>query len=80
MPTALKLPLRRACYGTIGFEVVFTVVCVIVMVTQCIPLSKLWDLTGATAGTCIDHTALFYSMFGSSKSSTIVRVYKCSRS
>lgn len=33
------------------------------MVTQCMPLSKMWDFTGTVSGTCINSTAMFYSTF-----------------
>ena len=39
------------------------VVAIIVCLTQCIPLRKMWDLTLTVPGTCIDTTAFFYSKY-----------------
>lgn len=61
MFTAVSETLRKLCYGTIVFEAVFSVVCIVVVLVQCIPLDKTWDITQTVQGTCINTTALFYS-------------------
>lgn len=60
--SAVDKNFERACWATIGVLSVFCVVCVICCVTQCIPLHKMWDLTGLVQGHCINTTALFYCM------------------
>ncbi|KAI3394514.1 hypothetical protein diail_2603 [Diaporthe ilicicola] len=55
---------RYLCYGTIIFQLVFTVICICVTLGQCQPLSKLWDLTKMQPGSCINTTAFFYSTSG----------------
>ncbi|KAF1847599.1 uncharacterized protein K460DRAFT_306970 [Cucurbitaria berberidis CBS 394.84] len=49
------------CKGTVYFLGLFCIVCVICCLTQCIPLYKMWDLTGMVQGKCINTTALFYT-------------------
>lgn len=48
------------CYGTIAFEIIFTAICLCVTLSQCSPLSKMWDLDGTVRGFCINTTAFFY--------------------
>ena len=38
----------------------FFAVCLIVTLTQCRPLEKMWDLLGVVNGSCINTTAFFY--------------------
>ncbi|KAF2270070.1 hypothetical protein CC78DRAFT_557482 [Lojkania enalia] len=52
--------LERLSKLTIWFLSVFVVICMIVCVTQCIPLHKMWDFTGLVEGRCINTTAFFY--------------------
>ncbi|KAH7355513.1 hypothetical protein BKA66DRAFT_430231 [Pyrenochaeta sp. MPI-SDFR-AT-0127] len=52
---------EHLCKGTIYFLATFCVVCVVVCLTQCIPLHKMWDFTGMVQGKCINTTAFFYT-------------------
>ncbi|KAF1830883.1 hypothetical protein BDW02DRAFT_633260 [Decorospora gaudefroyi] len=52
---------EQLCNGTIYFLAIWCVVCIIVCFAQCIPLHKMWDLTGQVQGTCINTTAFFYT-------------------
>ncbi|KAF2008585.1 hypothetical protein BU24DRAFT_468705 [Aaosphaeria arxii CBS 175.79] len=58
---AVDKRLEKSCKYTIYLLTVFVVICIIVCVTQCLPLHKMWDLTGQVPGTCINTTAFFYS-------------------
>ncbi|KAM7216426.1 hypothetical protein V8F06_008139 [Rhypophila decipiens] len=51
---------RKICLGTIILHAVFFLVCFVVTLAQCQPLSKMWDITKTADGTCIDTTAFFY--------------------
>jgi hypothetical protein len=44
----------------ITFHVLFLIVSLAVTLLQCRPLEKMWDLTGAVDGSCINTTAFFY--------------------
>ncbi|POS71273.1 integral membrane protein [Diaporthe helianthi] len=55
---------RYLCYGTIVFQMVFTVICLCVTLGQCQPLRKMWDLIGTQPGFCINATAFFYTTSG----------------
>lgn len=59
-PLAANKSFELGCKATIYFLAVFTVVCVIACVTQCVPLHKMWDFLGVVQGHCINTTALFY--------------------
>ena len=59
--TAAEKTFERLCKFTIYFLSTFCLVCIIVCLTQCIPLHKMWDFTGLVQGTCINGTAFFYS-------------------
>ncbi|KAK0620834.1 integral membrane protein [Immersiella caudata] len=61
---AVTTTLRKACYGMIGFHVLFLIVCLAVTLAQCQPLHRMWDLTGTVAGSCINTTAFFYFTSG----------------
>lgn len=60
---ALSKRFRYSCWGTIIFEVIFTIICVVLMAVQCTPIEKMWDFTGTVPGTCLNTTAIFYCMF-----------------
>ncbi|KAF1967732.1 hypothetical protein BU23DRAFT_515751 [Bimuria novae-zelandiae CBS 107.79] len=51
----------RMCKGTIYFLTLFCLICVVVCLTQCIPLHEMWNFTGVPLGECINTTALFYT-------------------
>jgi hypothetical protein len=53
---------ERLCKGTIYLLVTFCLVCIIVILAQCRPLYKMWDLTGMVQGSCINTTIFIYSM------------------
>jgi len=57
---AVTPTLRHACIGMITFHVLFLIVSLAVTLLQCRPLEKMWDLTGAVDGSCINTTAFFY--------------------
>ncbi|KAK0671586.1 hypothetical protein QBC41DRAFT_55166 [Cercophora samala] len=57
---AVTETLRYACYGLIGFHVVFFIISISTTLAQCQPLEKMWDLTGVAPGKCINTTAFFY--------------------
>lgn len=50
------------CIGTIVLHGVFFIICVVVTLTQCYPLEKLWDFNAALQGRCMDTTAFVYGM------------------
>lgn len=54
------------CKGTNGLLAIFFIICIGVVVGQCTPLQKAWDLSRYIPGSCIDTTAFFYftSIFG----------------
>jgi len=45
---------RTICRVSILVLFVYTIICVIIILLQCRPIAKLWDLTGAISATCID--------------------------
>ncbi|KAL5117518.1 hypothetical protein ACEQ8H_004548 [Pleosporales sp. CAS-2024a] len=47
--------------GTISLLVTFGSVCIIVILMQCRPLHKMWDLTGMVPGTCINTSVFIYT-------------------
>ncbi|KEY73883.1 hypothetical protein S7711_06093 [Stachybotrys chartarum IBT 7711] len=52
---------RQIVIGTIGFHVVFLIVCIVVVFTQCQPIAEFWDLRQTIDGSCtINPTAFFY--------------------
>ncbi|PKS10362.1 hypothetical protein jhhlp_002113 [Lomentospora prolificans] len=55
---------RMLAYGTIGFHVVFFIICIAVTASQCRPIHKMWDLDGSVEGTCVNTTAFFYFTSG----------------
>ncbi|CAO2650054.1 Nn.00g013460.m01.CDS01 [Neocucurbitaria sp. VM-36] len=57
---AVERRFAMLCKGTIVFLGTFCTICIIVCLTQCIPLHKLWNFTGSVQGTCIHSTAFFY--------------------
>lgn len=52
---------RYLCIGTIVTHAVFFLICFIILLFQCQPMEKLWDVTGTVQGKCINNTAFFYS-------------------
>lgn len=58
---AVKKPFERLCKGTIYLLLTFCLVCIIVILVQCRPLYKAWDLTGMVPGTCINTTIFIYT-------------------
>jgi hypothetical protein len=58
--TAAGKRLETLSKGTIYFLATFCFICIIVCLTQCVPLHKMWDFTGLVEGKCINTTALFY--------------------
>ncbi|KAH7400777.1 hypothetical protein DE146DRAFT_475279 [Phaeosphaeria sp. MPI-PUGE-AT-0046c] len=58
---AVKKPFERLCQGTICLLAAFCSVCIIVILAQCRPLYKMWDLTGMVPGTCINTTIFIYT-------------------
>ncbi|KAF2838202.1 hypothetical protein M501DRAFT_1011818 [Patellaria atrata CBS 101060] len=57
---AVQQSFRRLCIYTIGVLTIFVIICIIVCLTQCIPLHKFWDLTGTVQGSCINSLVFFY--------------------
>ncbi|KAI1450093.1 hypothetical protein F5Y02DRAFT_172466 [Annulohypoxylon stygium] len=57
---AISLTFKRVCLGTNIFMAVLLVVYLIVVLNQCRPLAKTWDITRLKPGSCIDVTAYFY--------------------
>ncbi|KAL8377935.1 hypothetical protein RB595_008563 [Gaeumannomyces hyphopodioides] len=55
---------RYLCIGTIVTHAVFFLICFIVLLFQCQPIEKVWDITGTVQGGCINYTAFFYSASG----------------
>ncbi|KAI2466044.1 hypothetical protein F4781DRAFT_445483 [Annulohypoxylon bovei var. microspora] len=57
---------KKFCLYTNILLAVFFIVCIGVVVGQCRPLQKAWDITRLVPGSCIDSTAFFYftSTFG----------------
>ncbi|KAK0720169.1 integral membrane protein [Lasiosphaeris hirsuta] len=58
---AVSRTFRMLCFGTILIHAIFFVVCLCVTLAQCLPLERMWDLTGTVEGRCINTTAFFYS-------------------
>jgi len=52
---------RQLCWATIILLATFLGVCLIVTLAQCVPMKKIWDITGTVHGTCIDTTIFFYT-------------------
>ncbi|KAL0936270.1 uncharacterized protein CTRU02_208485 [Colletotrichum truncatum] len=52
------------CLYTIGFHVIFFIICIVVTLAQCQPLHRMWDLTKTVQGHCINTTAFFYFTSG----------------
>ncbi|KAI1138602.1 hypothetical protein F5Y05DRAFT_413223 [Hypoxylon sp. FL0543] len=63
---AVSVTFKRVCLFTNCLLLVFFIICVGVVVGQCRPLGKAWDITRLIPGSCIDSTAFFYftSIFG----------------
>ncbi|KAI1390770.1 uncharacterized protein F4822DRAFT_426615 [Hypoxylon trugodes] len=63
---AVSTTFKKLCMATNTLLVVFFIVCIGVVVGQCRPLEKAWDVTRLVEGSCIDTTAFFYftSIFG----------------
>ncbi|KAI1473313.1 hypothetical protein K445DRAFT_321990 [Daldinia sp. EC12] len=63
---AISNSFKNLCKGTNGLLAIFFIVCIGVVVGQCRPLEKAWDLSRYVPGSCIDTTAFFYftSIFG----------------
>ncbi|KAI0377956.1 hypothetical protein F5Y04DRAFT_291542 [Hypomontagnella monticulosa] len=63
---AISTTFKNLCKGTNILLVAFFIVCIGVVIGQCRPLGKAWDLTRLQPGSCIDSTAFFYftSIFG----------------
>ncbi|KAI1466436.1 uncharacterized protein F4812DRAFT_465710 [Daldinia caldariorum] len=57
---------KNLCKGTNSLLAIFYIVCIGVVVGQCRPLQKAWDLSRLVQGSCINTTAFFYftSVFG----------------
>ncbi|ORY05182.1 hypothetical protein BCR34DRAFT_491046 [Clohesyomyces aquaticus] len=58
---AVDKSFEKSCKMTVWLLSLFCTICVICCVTQCVPLHKMWDLTGLVKGHCINSTAFFYS-------------------
>ncbi|KAF2488845.1 hypothetical protein BU16DRAFT_519776 [Lophium mytilinum] len=52
------------CKATMALLSMFVTVCIVVCLVQCLPLHKMWDLTGLVHGRCLNTTAFFYSTSG----------------
>ncbi|KAI0139416.1 hypothetical protein F4776DRAFT_587631 [Hypoxylon sp. NC0597] len=63
---AVSATFKRVCMSTNILLFVFFIICIGVVVGQCKPLEKTWDITMSMPGSCIDATAFFYftSIFG----------------
>ncbi|KAI1415433.1 hypothetical protein F5Y13DRAFT_187541 [Hypoxylon sp. FL1857] len=63
---AVSVTFKRVCLFTNILLFVFFIICIGVVVGQCRPLEKAWDIGGSIQGSCIDSTAYFYftSIFG----------------
>lgn len=61
--TAQKLH-RVLIWTWIVFVSAFAFVCIIVIVLQCIPISKAWDPIGNTSGHCINGNAFIFAHAG----------------
>ncbi|KAI8966143.1 hypothetical protein F5Y11DRAFT_214453 [Daldinia sp. FL1419] len=63
---AVSVTFKKLCQGTNGLLGIFFIICIGVVVGQCRPLEKAWDLERYISGSCIDTTAFFYftSIFG----------------
>ncbi|KAI1458872.1 hypothetical protein F4805DRAFT_473859 [Annulohypoxylon moriforme] len=57
---AISVTFKRFCLYTNVFMAVLMVVYLVVVVRQCRPLEKAWDITRLAPGSCIDITAFFY--------------------
>ncbi|XXH00112.1 hypothetical protein Hte_006454 [Hypoxylon texense] len=61
---AVSNTMKKLCLSTNILLLVFFIVCIGVVVGQCRPLEKAWDLTRFIEGSCIDTTAFFYFTSG----------------
>ncbi|KZL65570.1 integral membrane protein [Colletotrichum incanum] len=61
---AVTRSLNVLCICTILFHLLFFFICIGVTLSQCQPLHKMWDLTQAVDGVCINTTAFFYFTSG----------------
>ncbi|KAI1655624.1 hypothetical protein F4813DRAFT_398045 [Daldinia decipiens] len=63
---AISDTFKNLCKGTNGLLAIFFIICIGVVVGQCTPLQKAWDLSRYVPGSCINTTAFFYftSIFG----------------
>ncbi|TDZ67526.1 hypothetical protein CTRI78_v002834 [Colletotrichum trifolii] len=52
------------CISTIVFHILFFIVCIVVTLSQCQPLHRMWDLTQTAREDCINTTAFFYFTSG----------------
>ncbi|OCK74500.1 hypothetical protein K432DRAFT_409804 [Lepidopterella palustris CBS 459.81] len=50
---------RILCEATIALLSIYTLICVVVIILQCRPVAKLWDVTGTLPATCIN-SGLFF--------------------
>ncbi|KAI1093871.1 hypothetical protein F5B19DRAFT_490911 [Rostrohypoxylon terebratum] len=57
---AISHTFRRTCIGTNIFMAVLQVIYLMVVINQCQPVEKAWDVTRLKLGSCIDITAYFY--------------------
>ncbi|KAI0119047.1 hypothetical protein F4814DRAFT_224396 [Daldinia grandis] len=62
---AISETFKKLCKGTNGLLAIFFLICVGVVVGQCTPLEKAWDLSRYVPGSCIDTTAFFYCKYES---------------
>ncbi|KAI2641467.1 hypothetical protein GGS26DRAFT_5075 [Hypomontagnella submonticulosa] len=63
---AVSTTFKNLCIGTNILLLAFFIVCIGVVIGQCRPLAKAWDITRLEPGSCIESTAFFYftSIFG----------------
>lgn len=61
---AVSATMKKLCLATNIVLLVFFIVCVGVVVGQCRPLEKAWDVARFVEGSCIDTTAFFYFTSG----------------
>ncbi|EAT84416.1 hypothetical protein SNOG_08140 [Parastagonospora nodorum SN15] len=57
---AAEKTFERLCKATIYLLLTFCLVCIIVVLAQCRPLHKMWDLTGMVPGSCINTSVFIY--------------------
>jgi hypothetical protein len=61
MDIAVNKSFERLCKATILFLSTFCLICIVVILAQCQPLHKMWDLTNKVPGHCINTTIFIYS-------------------